>query len=172
MNITSEFDFYRAITIQAASDSTLHNGKYIVDYETVYSGLITSWTNNEFLFNQVNTRGLRIITDNGDNEPLTISSPEISAYKTTLTVRFTKEADYFLYYGNQRLSSPAYELEFIKDKIPTTNPTLTLGEEQDLRKPLKSRSPLDLSTTWLWAVIGIIMVTLGGFTVNMWRKRA
>lgn len=170
--VANTFDYYRPISIYCAIDSTLSNGIYVYDYQLVNSGLINSWGKNEFTFDEVFAQRMLIDIDNGDNEPLTLEVPEVSGSVTTLTFRSSQQANYYLYYGNPQIGRADYELTYLQERIPATIKTAKIGQVEDLRKPIKSRSPLDLSTTWLWAVIGIIMITLGGFTVNMWRNKA
>lgn len=172
LSVDAGLDYRRPVSIYAATDSAAVNGKYNYEYELVSSGLLTSWSDNIFSFERVITNRIRVVIDNGDDQPLNMKTPELTCSQTSILIRFgDPKQEYAVYYGAPEIDQPNYELSYLRDRIPGELISLTMENEEDLRKPIKSRSPLDLSTTWLWGVLGLIMVAMAGFVVNMWKKK-
>ncbi|MES2630101.1 MAG: hypothetical protein V4616_14145, partial [Bacteroidota bacterium] len=77
---------------------------------------------------------------------------------------------YYLYYGNKAVGAVDYPV--VKSTPGATLSRMSIGDEEDLRKPLKSRSPLELSRMWWWALTGVVVVAAGGFTANRKKLRS
>jgi hypothetical protein len=89
-----------------------------------------------------------------------------------LVARFTEPARYFLAYGNRHAGVPRYDIERFAANIPDVLQPLELGAEQALAKPeAAATSPLFKNKAWLWALMVVVIVVLGWFTVSMMRKR-
>ncbi len=173
MNLTIQdtVDYYRHATIQYLSDSikTAHGWEYVFSYLT--SGTLSSFEKNEFTFNSTNIQNIRIIIENQDNAPLTVTGVQAKGYIHELVFRFSEKAKYFLVYGNNNAVKPQYDIEYFSDKIPANLTELRLGEEQSrIQNSDEPMSPLFQNKIWLWVILSVVIVVLGWFTLSMIRK--
>lgn len=169
--VNSTFDYYRPITIKYLVDSfkTQQGSKY--NYSTISTGTLNSLEKNEFKFTTSTLKKLEVIIDNGDNQPLKIDSLIVEGYVHELITRFINPANYYLVYGNTRVSKPHYDIDIFADKIPSELSTLTLGDEQIIEQgAIVKKQPLFQNKIWLWITIVFIIVLLGGFSLSMIKR--
>lgn len=113
-----------------------------------------------------------MIVQNQDNQPLQIESAEAKGYVHELIARFTKPATYYLVYGKANSRQPQYDISQATTTIPNELSSLTLGAMQEIpKKQLPTVAPLFENKLWLWVVMGIIILVLGGFTLKMMQKK-
>ncbi|MFK5958267.1 MAG: DUF3999 family protein [Lutibacter sp.] len=168
IKVKNTFDYYRPITIQYVSDSVKSEMGWISNYQTLTRGTLNSFEKNEFKFKSRILKKIKITIYNSDNSPLTIDTITVKGYIHQLIVRFTKPAKYFLTYGNKKASKPNYDIERFISKIPDTLALLNLGKEQlIIKKKIQERKPLFINKNWLWAIMFVIIVLLGWFSVKM-----
>lgn len=164
---SDNFDYYRPVYIEYLSDSTKTEKGWSYYYRPLLNGYVTSLENNEFVFSDIITSKIRAIILNKNNEPLNFRSVAVKGKKYSLTARITKPAEYFLYYGYKYAQKPDYDIAKFKDKIPAELSAVKLGKEEIL---LAGAPKPEESKLWLWIIIGIVMATLGSFTLRMIRK--
>lgn len=171
--VKDTFDYYRPVTIKYLTDSIKTQKGWKYNYSTLTSGMLNSIEKNEFNFNSTTLQKLKIIIENQDNEPLQIDSLVVKGYVHELIVRFIDPATYYLTYGNNQVSSPHYDIDHFADKIsPTSLTALKLGDEQLIKKePIQKTEPLFQNKIWLWAVMTIIIILLGWFSLKMIRQK-
>lgn len=169
--VTDTLDYYRPVTIQYLVDSLSTEQGWIYNYRTIATGTLNSLEENEFELGSKILQKLRIIISNRDNQPLNVGAVMVKGYIHELQTRFAREADYFLVYGNEQATKPSYDIGFFAEKIPEYMTVLTLGEEQEIGQMEESGiKPLFESKTWLWAVMVVIILLLGWFSLKMMRK--
>ncbi|CAM4418851.1 DUF3999 domain-containing protein [Zobellia roscoffensis] len=172
LNVLDKVDYYRPITLQYISDSIQTEKGLKYTYRNLYRGTLSSIDTIGFKFTSTLAQKLRVIVENNDNQALQIESATVKGYTHELLVRFDNEADYFLVYGNKNAQRPQYDIQQITSSIPENAPSLDLGDAQEISKPKKNvEKPLFESKTWLWLVMGIVVVVLGWFTLRMMAKR-
>jgi len=172
INLNETFDYYRPFTIKYLADSleTELGWKYI--YKILTSGTLNSIEKNEFKFQSTLLQKLKINISNYDNEPLLIDSVQVNGYVHELVSRFTKPATYYLTYGNKEAVKPNYDIKRFISKIPDTLTVLNLGEEQLIDKEkVIGKEPLFKNKNWLWAVMVIIILLLGWFSIKMMKSK-
>ena len=171
ISIKDTFDFYRPLTIQYLSDSIKTDKGWVYNYTTLVNGTLNSLEENKFSFDSRITKKLKIIIHNGDNQPLQINNVEVKGYVYELITRFTEPATYFLTYGSNNANKPNYDIERFTKNIPETLTSLNLGIEQTIDKKASSLTePLFKNKNWLWAIMAIIILLLGWFSLKMIRK--
>ncbi len=164
-------DYYRHFTIQFLADSIQTPKGWRYQYRNVSSGVLNSIENNSFSFSEKMTNKIKVIVNNGDNEPLKIENISVRGYAYFLVARFDKPANFFLTYGNPKAGKPQYDLIHFKKKIPKNLPVLHLGNETKLDYPeAQKTTPLFVDEKWLWAIMSIIIVVLAWFSLKMLRK--
>ncbi|MEK6155033.1 DUF3999 family protein [Flavobacteriaceae bacterium 3-367] len=167
-----QLDYYRPITIKYVLDSIQTEKGWRYNYATLFAGTLSSLEKNGFEFPSTAASKIQIQIENEDNEPLEIESVVVEGHKYWLDVRFAKEARYSLIYGNPYAVKPKYDLSRFLESIPKNAAPLTLGVESLLSKtPVETSSALFENKFWLWAVMGIIILVLGWFSLNMIRKK-
>ena len=169
LNVGSTFDFYRTIRIEYATDSFQTDKGMQYNYADLYSGTLTSLEKTEFNFPNMVAVRLRIIIENNDNTPLQIGLVQLQGNTFDLIARFDDLAySYALYYGDEKASSPNYEIGKFEDKIPTMlNAANIEKEENNPAYQFKTGKPLFENKIWLWALMTIIIIVLAGFSYKM-----
>lgn len=166
--IKTDYDYYRPCSVYYASGDSLPEKEQLRNYQLAAQDVISSvklsgipWENAHI------SKFWRLIIENFDNEPLDFDSVKCSGPQHSLVARFTSKADYFLYYGNDAIESPFYDLNYFTEKIPEELKTLSLGEEESLILPEVIEEPFLTSRWWLWALMGLVILMLGVFTLRM-----
>jgi hypothetical protein len=168
----NSFDYYRPITIQYLSDSFKTQQGWQYNYSTFTSGILNSIEKNEFRFGSATVQKLKIFIHNQDNQPLTIDTIQVKGYQHELIVRFAEQATYFLVYGNKTAAKPDYDIDHFAAKIPATLTALEPGAEQTIEKEeVHAAEPLFKNKTWLWAIMSLIILLLGWFSLKMIKKK-
>lgn len=165
------FDYYRTLSISYPT-SEMHTEKGdFKNYSSLHSGVLNSLELGIFEFPSRQIQQLKILIDNQDNQALQIDSIHVSGPAYEMLIRFTQEANYALFYGNEHSSEPRYDIQRFTDKIPEKMGELGLGEEQIIPKEMKeSMQPLFENKTWLYAIMALIIALLGWFTFRMMKK--
>ena len=164
-------DYYRPVTLQYATDSSQITGGWSYHFETLASATLNSIEENELTSNSTVTDKLQLIISNQDNQPLKIDSVEVKGFEHALIARLAVPATYWLVYGNSEAAVPNYDISRFTGKIPTAVTALALGEEVLIEKEkVAVTAPLFQNKIWLWALMIVIIVTLGGFSISMMKK--
>ncbi|NOS94733.1 MAG: DUF3999 family protein [Cyclobacteriaceae bacterium] len=164
-------DFYRAFRLGRLIDSTKTQKGWEFFYDELASGYITSFTANEFNFGYAPAQKLRLTIYNGDNLPIDIQSMVVRSPQVKLTTRMKNEGTSFLYYGNERLAAPQYDLVVFKDKIPAPKKNLEIANEEKLLAEAVKPSALIENQIWLWGILGVVIAVLGYFTLKMMKTK-
>lgn len=169
INAQSDFDFYRPIRIEYATDSFKTEKGIQYNFATIYDGTISSLEKPEFKFSNVVTNRLKITIENNDNKPLRLSGLQLKGNIYELIARFDDlNANYALFYGKTDAVSPNYEIEKFDNKIPLNLTNVDVGEEQ--KNPsyaVKTEKPLFENKLWLWSLMVVIIGLLGFFSFRM-----
>lgn len=170
LNAISNFDFYRPLKIEYATDTNKGSKHH---YENLYEGVISSLEKPEFNFESKLTRYLKVTIQNDDNKPLHFNSIIVKGPIYELIARFEKpNYQYALYYGNKTANAPIYELKNFANKIPISITSLGLGAAKINPAYIeKGQKPLFENKAWLWAVMGIAISLLGFFAYKMLREK-
>jgi len=172
IQVKDQIDYYRRLTIQYLSDSLKTENGWKYTYQTLFRGTLNSLEKNEFKFESTILKKIKINIYNNDNAPLIIDTVSIKGYVHEIITRFTVPASYYLTYGNQNTTKANYDIERFASKIKDTLNTLNLGEEQLIeKKPAPVKSPLFKNKNWLWAIMILIIIVLGWFSLKMMKKK-
>lgn len=171
IDILSDADFYRPISIKYLADSTKTNKGWNYNYIHIYRGDISSLESNLFEFPSIFTNKLQIEISNNDNQALKIKNIEIKGPKYKLIARFAdKKAKSYMLFGNPEINHPNYDLSNFEMNIPSALNTLEIGEITDL-KPPKVRSSFLNSGFWFWLILSFTMTLLAYFSYDMLKKK-
>jgi hypothetical protein len=169
MNETN--DFYRSFRLERLIDSTKTQKGWEYFYDELVSGYITSFTSNEFHFRYTPAQKLRLTIYNGDNLPIDVQSMVVRSPQVKLTARMKNEGVSYLYYGNERLSAPQYDLVLFKDKVPSPKKKLEMAAEEKLQEEPIKPSALIENQLWLWVIMVLVIAVLGYFTLKMMKTK-
>ena len=172
LEVADKIDYYRPVEIQFVTDSVKTEKGWHYSYRTLTKGTVSSLEKNEFKFNGGLAKKLRIVVQNYDNRPLSFSKPIVKGYSYELIARFDKPADYYLVYGKSDARAPIYDISQNGFKLSENAGEVKLGKQEKIIKnypPIPS--PLFENKWWLWGIMGIIMLVLGVFTLNMMRQK-
>ncbi|SEN98162.1 Protein of unknown function [bacterium A37T11] len=169
--VRDSLDYYRPVTISYLTDSIKTEKGWIYDFNTLTNGTLNSLEKNEFTFPSTLLQTIKVTIDEQDNQPLSIGPIEVKGYVQELIARFTQPATYYLVYGKANAEAPQYDIAQFTVKIPKVLPELTLGEEQTTAPGgEQAAAPLFTNKAWLWAIIVIMVLLLGIFSIRMMRK--
>jgi len=172
LSVSDKIDYYRPLNIQYLSDSVKTEKGWKYNYNTLAGGTLSSLEDNEYKFNQQITNKLKVIIQNHDNQPLNIESVTVKGYVNELVARFNKPAEYYLAYGNKRAYKPNYDIINFQQNIPQELSGLILGEEEEINKAeISLIGPLFKNKAWLWAIMIIIILVLGWFSMRMLKSK-
>ena len=171
-DIADKTDYYRRAEVRYLSDSILVNNVWKYNFRPLTSDVLSSLEKSRIELNKtVITNRLKIIIRNDDNAPLSLKKVTAAGPVYRLIARFAGEGDYALYYGNNDARKPVYDIDRFVAKIPQNLSALELGSERDTGHPdVTVEKPLFENRLWLWAVLLVIMVLLGGFALKMMRE--
>lgn len=172
LEVGDSINFYRNMTVKYLTDSIKTEKGWHYQYQTLTRGVLNSIEENKFKFKSTTAQQLKILIDNRDNRPLKIDTITVSGYKHNIDVLLRTPARYFLVYGNKQATKPSYDIERFTDNIPAMLKPLKLGDAQQVKKKDRPhREPLFKNKNWLWAIIVLIIVTLGWFSVKMMKTK-
>lgn len=170
--VVDKIDYYRPISIQYVYDSVITEKGTKYSYRSLTSGTLSSIEDNSFKFPTTLAQRFRAVIENHDNQPLQIEAAKAKGYEHKLIARFTQPATYYLTYGKVQAQKPRYDITHAVTKIPDNPSPLTIGDEQQIpKKSISEASPLFENRLWLWAVMGVVILVLGWFTLGMIRRK-
>ena len=163
-----DHDYYRNFSVLFLKDSLKTETGWREQWVNISSGTLSSFDNNIFSINENLTSKIKITIQNQDNQMLDIPTVEVKGAKHYLLARFDGKPPYTLQYGNRKLTYPKYDLASFKKNIPK-NPALVQLEKAVYKKITDSETstPLFANSLWLYLLMGIIILVLGGFTLSM-----
>ncbi|PZR30395.1 MAG: DUF3999 domain-containing protein, partial [Azospira oryzae] len=164
-------DYYRSFTLETLRDSAqAPNQTWTYYYEPLVNGYLTSIEPNDFQFDVINARKLKLTIYNEDNAPLAIESITVSGPHVELVSQL-KPGSTYLFYGNEQLSPPEYDLVHFTEQIPVELNEVVLEPEEKLIADKEKESPLMESKLWLWGAMVLIIGLLGFATLKMMSKK-
>lgn len=171
IEVSNTFDYYRPLKIEYRRDSTKTENGWMYDYKTITSGTLNSLEPNHFKFRDIIAKHLRLTIYNEDNQALTVSKVLVKGHQFQMIGRFTEKADYSLVYGKSSARLPNYDITKFETKVPEHLKALKVGTEELISKPKKvTVKPLFENSYWLWGIIGVAILIIGGFTLRMLQK--
>lgn len=168
--IDNKIDFYRHCHVSMLSDSFETQKGWIKSYQSLNDEFLTSFKGNEFTFDNIQTRILRLTIDNQDNAPLVITDIKGKGPAIDLIANL-KSQETFLFYGNRAMGFPSYNIAYFEEKIPNEVTPLSLGPEENIDHPKTQVAALFESKMWLWATMIILIAVLGYFTLKMMKSK-
>lgn len=167
-DIQNNFDYYRPITIQYLKDSVETEQGWRYNYQTLRRGTLSSMEKDGFTFDSTILQKLKIVIENHDNEPLVLNSVQVKGYVHELVARFSEPANYYLAYGKSNPIKPNYDISKFENSIPKNLNPLKLKASTSIEKKTEEKTePLFKNKLWLWAVMGLIILVLGWFSIKM-----
>lgn len=172
VNVLDDYDYYRPVTVSYVSDSIKTEKGWKYTYRNLFSSTLTSLEDTGFNFRNTLLNKLKIRIENYDNPALKIGEIAIKGYSFELVGRFIEPANYYLVYGNKNAYAPRYDLQQTGFELPLNSTALTVGKEEKIDKPvLLKQAPLFENKWWLWAIMGIVILVLGGTTLKMMKEK-
>lgn len=163
--------YYRKLQVGSCADSIKYKNVWHKNYETVAMTYLNSTNKKPINCEAAITDNLLVSIDNEDNPPLNIKSIEILGSAYELIGRFPSAKSYYLTYGNNTVYAPNYDLKYFKDSVPTEINSVTLNKETLNTGTIPpSVEPLFKNKLWLWAIILLLVLVLGYFSLKMIKK--
>jgi hypothetical protein len=155
--------YYRECTVNFPSSKTGSTGGF------VGGGALASYFKlNEIQLFAGNYQELWIDIENNDNPPLTIKA--VHAWQKPIYAIANLEAGktYALYYGNDSVQAPVYDLSHFKDRLRGSLPLCVAGKPLviNIANP-ETKYSFWHSQLFLWLGIGTVLVLLALFSLKM-----
>lgn len=162
--------FYRNVAIDWLYDSIVSETGTHYQYQSLYSGVISSFKQDTVSFTPQVVRKIRVTIYNADNPPVHVN--KILAWSPQVEVlTHLQPGAYELKYGNTNAFAPNYDLEHFVKELPDSLPELQVSTELKPEQILKPEStPWFKNKLWMWAALAVIVAILGFFTVRMLRE--
>ena len=159
----AEVNFHRDVTLEASTDRekwrTVQASGSIYAYDTpkfVGSDLVIGYS-------EVTTRYLRLIVHDGDSPPLTIQGVEVWGLQRRLVFSADPLRSYKLYYGNEGVGPPSYDMERVFPYLVTEElPEARLSSQAANPDFVERQPPLTERLPWLLPVVITIAAILIG----------
>ncbi len=167
LQVADTFDYYRPVKISRLTDCIESQNGKSARYQVIYGGILSSLNKDPMIIDPVLVGQLKVEIVNHDNEPLNIIAAKVKGPGNYINFRVTKEARYGLFYGNPSLYFPQYDITRFTDKVPEQPNVVIAGNELKLKNDNILQSALIENELWLWVVMGLIILLLGGFSIKM-----
>jgi hypothetical protein len=168
--IKDSTEYIRPMSIRAIPWPDNITGTDEEKFIPVTSGMLNSFDKQQITFPELICKRLAITITNNDNVPLTIDSVKLKCLKKLVITRLPDASAYIMMYGNKSLPAPQYDLAEVLPKMELPDfGNITVGPEVR-NLPEKPKSWWE-NNAWIYALMGLIVITLGGFTIKMMRKR-
>lgn len=169
IHITDTIQFIRPVTIKVVPFTGNGEARNEDPFVTVGTSTLNSFDKQIIETSNIITKKVKVIIHNANNTPLKVDSIILKASKQQVITRLPEAEKYMLLYGNKKVSAPYYDLEEVFAHIPLPElGNIQVGPETR-NLPEKAKSWWE-SNNWLYALMGLIIVMLGGFTLKMMRK--
>ncbi|MEM9024791.1 MAG: hypothetical protein AAGB22_13675, partial [Bacteroidota bacterium] len=159
--------YHRPVRLYAVETAT--------DQSPIYRS-IASWTVRSDAPNDYSVRGMHgkeylLVIDNGDNPPLEVTSVEAAQLNRYLVAHLRAGTAYRLRFGDPEAPVPHYDLDHFRAAVADSIPQLLPGPVERVAQP--PAAPDDPPAAWppwaLWTGIGLVIVILAYFSLNMLR---
>lgn len=142
-------------------------------FQTAYYGSISSLKNNEVSFENIICKKIRITINNADNQALKIKNIELFGPKSVIIARFQNPTlEYYLLYGNPKISKPNYDIINFSDKIPVEISKSELGKEEiNLQLLETNKTAFNFSKYLIWCILFIILLVVAWFSIQMLKEK-
>ncbi|MCP9767612.1 DUF3999 family protein [Lacihabitans sp. LS3-19] len=166
-------DYLRNITIEYEEihyDKKQNPSKI---FQTAYNGSISSLKKNVVSFETLISKKIRLTIYNTDNQALNIKNIELFGPKNIIIARFQDPTlEYYLVYGNSKISKPNYDLINFSDKIPIEISNSELGKEEINLQLLESnKTAFNFSKYLIWCILFIILLVVAWFSIQMLKEK-
>lgn len=161
--------FYRPMQIEYVRDSSRTDKGWIKYYQTLYDGYLTSYEKNEFDFDWVIAREIRLVMLDSDNPPLKIAQISARGPQVHL-ISYLEPGRNFMLYGAREMASPSYDLVHFETELVEATRFASLGSPEKIaHRP--GADPLFENKLWLWGLMGLMILGLGFFTIRMMKQK-
>ncbi len=128
---------------------------------------------NSFSIPRIRTRQIRLIVENGDNEPLQIDSMRLSIRQQPVWVQLPEGGKYLIAYGNKYAKFPKYDAaEVLLRSNPIIHEEYSIGNEEPYNTGIKAaRGSWIENKLFLYILMAVIIALLGYFSISMMRKK-
>ena len=137
-------------------------------FQTIEEAELASNHPNSIRFSNYKAKEFYLVIENEDNRPLHIRAANVVQLNHYLTAYLEKGKHYVLKFGDPKMGSSSYDINYFNDSIPKKVPLLLPGQvtikQQEEAKPQAS---LFSNKTVLWVVIGLVIGMLGILSLKM-----
>lgn len=142
---------------------------YVINTSGIASFKISSNNSSALNLPAFNDKTWSIKIYNGDNPPLKIKSIILQQQSRNITTYLQAGKNYYLLMHNSTAAKPAYDLQQFEDSIPVNLPQLKIISFENVHSSVIGNKTI-FSSTWIWAVIIAVLITLGFITFKLTKE--
>jgi hypothetical protein len=164
VNVASPAYYLRQAEVKAAYTTRDKRKREKIGYETVASATLSSSADTAIFPGSLYTQDFYLLIHNADNVPLQIKDVKAYQLNTYLIASLKKGETYHIRFGQNKLSSPVYDLAYFTDKLPASIPAIQVQAISAIAPTPATESS---GTFWfadkmlIWGVIGLVILLLG-----------
>lgn len=162
--------FYRGAHLYIA-DSTHHCDKPLSNY--IAADVLSNTSKNEFDLNATRRQShFCLHIENEDDQPLQVNAVHAIGIRKYAIAYLNKNEPYFLYYGNDTIAAPRYDLRYQQDVLSSAPMSIvaTGAIESIAQIPLPAPTEPANNRVYIWLAIGVVVLILGWMSVKMLRE--
>ncbi|MDQ3047507.1 MAG: DUF3999 family protein [Bacteroidota bacterium] len=163
-------DFYRNINVYASAGTYTTKNGVAESWYIINSSVLSSKEAQPINFNNEASTKIKIEIINNDNSPVKITEVKVFGEQCRLVAKLPVSESAYITYGKENVSAPTYDLVHFKDKIPAELVDVFYEGEETVLTASVDKGPMMTNKTWLWLVMGIVILVIGYFALNMIRK--
>lgn len=162
-------DFYRSFTVSYLVDSVKSGKGIVYNFLPLTTGVFNSSDPSDFTCPEVMSDYFRFTIKNYNDQPIRPDSIIFYGDQYQMIFKSAEAGACYLYYGSGSMSVPVYDLTRFMKNVPDSFPRLKVGAEENLNT-LKETTETAKSKVWLWIVMAVAIVVMGGFTIRLMKS--
>jgi hypothetical protein len=153
--------FKRKATLSERRTRKSKNGKLSEYYRLIQQLELSSGQPAKLNLTGIRTKELRLVIENEDNPPLSISKIRTFQLNRYLVAWLNQDDEYILKFGEKNIESPVYDLSFFQDSIPDQLKVLEVTDIYSLDNESGAPSKTFFTNkTIIWIAIIVVIVVL------------
>ncbi|TDL99409.1 MAG: hypothetical protein C4K58_05745 [Flavobacteriaceae bacterium] len=168
---TSNFEYHRPISISYNLKGIKTEKGVIYPMENLLNTNLVYGKSSTYTFPKTRLKKLKIIIENGPNEPLSFAQTQVLGSLPVFYVRFPKAESYYVTYGDSSLISPKYDIAYFQDSLSKNLTPVELDKNVVAIGQKNAPAKNQKNSILLWVLLGSLMLLLGYFSFKMLQSK-
>ncbi len=169
VHVADSIQYIRPVTILGIPFQSSGGLKKENPFITLATATLNSFEHQPIEIPATLTGSLKLIIHNADNPPLKVDSITLESYRQQVITRLPEAEKFLLLYGSRQAHAPQYDLKEVFEKLTLPEPAKMETGPEIRNLPEKPKSWWE-NNAWLYVLMGLMVLILGGFTLKMMKK--